>query len=70
MAKKIEIIDEHIIEADYSAWTNMAKIRVDGQERLSKFVLYSATEIVAVGDKKCMVKFSGIIFPNVEITEI
>ena len=70
MAKLIKKIDEHIIEADFSGWTGMAKIRVDSQERLSKFIFYSATEIVAVGDKKCIVKFSGIIFPNIEITEI
>ncbi|MFH1421907.1 MAG: hypothetical protein ABIH42_04245 [Planctomycetota bacterium] len=70
MAKLIKNIDGHIIEADYSVWTSMAKIRVDNQERLSKFVFLSATEIVAVGDKKCIVKFRGTIFPDIEVTEI
>lgn len=70
MEKLIKKIDEHILEAGYSAWSGMAKIKVDGQERFSKFVFYSATETVTVSDRKFKVKFSGLIFPKVEITEI
>ncbi|VVB93379.1 Uncharacterised protein [uncultured archaeon] len=69
MAKTIQKIGTHTIEADYSAWTGMAKIRLDGQELLSKFT-FGHTEIITVDDKKYAVKFYGIIFPNVEIQEI
>jgi hypothetical protein len=48
---------------------NMAKIRLDDQELLSKFT-FGHTEIITVDDKKYAVKFHGIIFPNVEIQEI
>lgn len=69
MAKIIRKLGTHTLEADYSAWTGMAKIRLDGQELLSKFT-FGHTEIITVDDKKYSVKFCGIIFPNVEIQEI
>ncbi len=69
MAKLVRKIGTHILEADYSAWTGMAKIILDGQELLSKFT-FGHTEIITVDDKKYAVKFSGIIFPNVEMQEI
>lgn len=69
MAKIIKKLGTHTLEADYSAWTGMAKIRLDGQELLSKFT-FGHTEIIKVDDKKYAVKFHGIIFPNVEIQEI
>jgi hypothetical protein len=69
MAKVVRKIGAHTLEADYSAWTGMAKLRLDGQELLSKFT-FGHTEVISVDDKKLVVKFSGIIFPNVTIQEI
>lgn len=70
MAKIIRKIGTRSLEADWSAWTGMAKIRLDGEELVSKFNMFGHTEIITVEDKKYLVKFSGIIFPNVEIQEI
>ncbi len=66
MAKIVRKIDGHNLEVDYSAWTGMAKIRLDSEEILSKFSL-GHTEVITIDEKRYCVNFSGIIFPNVEI---
>ncbi len=60
MAKVIKNIGTHILEADVSAWTCIAKIRLDGRELLSKFTL-GCTEVVSVDNKEFIVKFGGLI---------
>ncbi len=55
-AKAVRKIGMHTIEAEWSNWTSRIKIRVDGQELLSKFKFTASPEVIAVGDKKFIVK--------------
>ena len=71
VAKKIGI---HILEADYSQWTGIAKIKLDGEELLSRFLIRpfgrDHIETVSVGRKRFRIKFGGMMTYNVTIKEV
>jgi len=70
MAKLVKKIGTHILEAEYSAWTNRAKIKLDGVELLSKLAWTGHTEVMEVDNKKYLVKFGGLFLPNISIEEL
>lgn len=71
MPKIIRNIGTHTLEADWSGWTGMAKIRLDGQELMSKLT-FGHKEIITVDDEKYAVIFSGSMLSpnNIEIYKI
>jgi hypothetical protein len=69
-AKAVRRIGIHTLEAEYSNWTGIVKIRVDGREIVSRFVLWNPTEVVSAGDRKFVVNVRGTIFPNIKIEAV
>lgn len=71
VAKKIGI---HTLEADYSQWTGIAKIKLDGEKLLSRFLIRpfgrDHIETVSVGRKMFCVKFGGWMSYNATIKEV
>lgn len=74
MVKVVKKIGMHTLEADYSQLTGVAKIRLDGEELLSKFLIRpfgrDHIEMVSVGRKMFSVKFGGWMSYSVTIKEI
>ncbi|MCZ7355680.1 MAG: hypothetical protein O8C66_03360 [Candidatus Methanoperedens sp.] len=73
MPKVEKKIGMHTLEVDYSQLTNIAKIKLDGEELLSKFLIRpfgrDHIEMVSVGKKKYHVKFGGMMKYNIMIQE-
>ncbi|VVB87701.1 Uncharacterised protein [uncultured archaeon] len=73
MPKVEKRIGMHTLEVDYSQLTGIAKIKLDGEELLSKFLLRpfgrDHIETFSVGKKKYYVKFGGIMKYNIMIQE-
>lgn len=71
VAKKIGI---HTLEADYSQLTGIAKIKLDGEKLLSKFLIRpfgrDHIETVSVGRKMFCVKFGGWMSYSATIHEV
>ncbi|MFZ2412454.1 MAG: zinc-ribbon domain-containing protein [Candidatus Methanoperedens sp.] len=71
VAKKIGI---HTLEADYSQLTGIAKIKLDGEKLLSKFLIRpfgrDHIEMVSVGRKQFCVKFGGWMSYSATIHEV
>lgn len=71
VAKKIGI---HTLEADYSQLTGIAKIKLDGEKLLSRFLIRpfgrDHIEMVSVGRKMFCVKFGGWMSYSATIHEV
>lgn len=74
MVKVVKKIGIHTLEADYSQWTGVAKIRLDGEKLLSRFLIRpfgrDHIEMVSVGRKEFCVKFGGWLSYNATIHEV
>ncbi|MDD5474639.1 MAG: zinc-ribbon domain-containing protein [Candidatus Methanoperedens sp.] len=74
MVKVVKKIGMHTLEADYSQLTGVAKIRLDGEKLLSKFLIRpfgrDHIEMVSVGRKMFSVKFGGWMSYSATIHEV
>ncbi|MFA4936422.1 MAG: zinc ribbon domain-containing protein, partial [Candidatus Methanoperedens sp.] len=74
MVKVAKKIGMHTLEADYSQWTGIAKIKLDGEKLLSRFLIRpfgrDHIEMVSVGRKMFCVKFGGWMSYNATIKEV
>lgn len=71
MPKIIRNIGTHNLEVDWSTWAGMAKIRLDGQELMSKRVS-GHKEIITIDNENYAIIFStSMLIPyNIEIYKI
>ncbi len=74
MVKVAKKIGTHTLEADYSQLTGIAKIKLDGEKLLSKFLIRpfgrDHIEMVSVGRKQFCVKFGGWMSYSATIHEV
>lgn len=74
MVKVAKKIGMHTLEADYSQLTGIAKIKLDGEKLLSKFLIRpfgrDHIETVSVGRKQFCVKFGGWMSYSATIHEV
>lgn len=73
MTKRVVIVgndERHEVEINYSMWSSMANVKVDGNLIFSKFIVLGGDTNFEVGEKekhKIKVVFSGAFVPNIDI---